>query len=125
MKAIQLSFLAVFGLVAVSLAQTKALEKAVIKTPTVQCDMCKETIEARLGHEYGVMSVAVNVRRKTTTVSWLTDRTNLETIKDAIAVIGYDADDVPADEISYKKLPKCCKKPEPKKPVVAATPVKN
>ena len=38
--------------------------------------------------------------------------TNIENVKTAIANAGYDADDVKADEGAYKKLPKCCKKPE-------------
>ncbi|MEY4336862.1 MAG: hypothetical protein RLZZ45_1781, partial [Bacteroidota bacterium] len=41
----------------------------------------------------------------------LTDRTNLENIKAAIANTGYDAEDVKAAPDAYNKLPKCCKKP--------------
>ena len=46
------------------------------------------------------------------TVKYLTDRTNIEEIKTAIANCGYDADDVPATEEAYQRLPKTCKKPE-------------
>jgi mercuric ion binding protein len=45
-------------------------------------------------------------------VTYLWDRTTIENIKTAIANIGYDADDVTADEEAYKKLPTCCKKPQ-------------
>lgn len=114
MKMLSLICISLFTCMA-SFGQTKAVQKAVIKAPTLQCDMCKENIETRLGKEYGVSTVRVDYRRKTITVSWLTDRTNLETIKDVISVMGYDADDVPADPIGYAKLPKCCKKPEAKK----------
>ena len=51
MKHIQLTIVALFALVFTSVAQQKATDKAVIKTPTVQCDMCKERIEKYLGHE--------------------------------------------------------------------------
>ena len=54
----------------------------------------------------------VNWRRKETTVKYLTERINIDEIKTAIANAGYDADDVPANEDSYKRLPKTCKKPE-------------
>ncbi len=111
MKQLQLSFIALLGLVFTSFAQQKATDKAVIKTPTVQCDMCKEKIENYLAHQYGITSVKVDVKKKTTTVTWITDRTNIEVIKTAIANAGYDADDVTADETAYKRLPKCCKKP--------------
>ena len=35
----------------------------------------------------------------------------IENIKTTIANLGYDAEDIEADESAYKKLPKCCKKP--------------
>jgi len=93
-------------------AQTKAQLTAKITTPTVQCDMCKERIETYLKRYDGVTYVNVNMKRKETTVKYLTDRTNVENIKTAIANAGYDADDVPANPDAYKELPKCCKKPE-------------
>lgn len=111
MKHVQLTLFAIAGLFFTSFAQQKATDKAVINTPTVQCDMCKEKIEKYLSREDGVISSKVNVKKKTTTVAWITDRTNIEIIKTAIANAGYDADDVTADETAYKKLPKCCKKP--------------
>ncbi len=111
MKQLQLSLIGLLGLAFTSFAQQKATDKAVIKTPTVQCDMCKEKIENYLAHQYGITSVKVDVKKKITTVTWITDRTNIEVIKTAIANAGYDADDVTADEIAYKRLPKCCKKP--------------
>lgn len=111
MKYLQLSFLSLLVLVLSATAQQKAVGKATISTPTVQCEMCKATIEKYVLRQYGVSSVKVDFKKKTTTVTWLTDRTNIENIKAAIATAGYDADDVAAEEASYKKLPKCCKKP--------------
>lgn len=93
-------------------AQTKTSLTAKINTPTVQCDMCKERIESYLKRYDGVLSVNVNVKKKETTVKYLTDRTNIENLKTAIANAGYDADDVPANPDAYKELPKCCKKTE-------------
>ena len=118
MKHLQLTIIALLGLISTSFAQQKVNDKVVIKTPTVQCDMCKEKIENYLAHQYGITSVNVNVKKKITTVTWITDRTNIEIIKAAIATAGYDADDVTADEIAYKKLPACCKKTEEKTPAV-------
>src|SRR5688572_20885752 len=112
MKKLQLSLIAVLGFGLMSFAQQKATAKAVIKTPSVQCEMCKDKIEKYVSRQYGISAVKVDVKKKITTVSWLTDRTNIENIKAAIATAGYDADDVAAEESSYKRLPKCCKKPE-------------
>jgi copper chaperone CopZ len=93
-------------------AQTKAIQTVKISTPTVQCDMCKKTIEDLLKRYDGVMTVNVNVKKKETTVKYITDRVNEETIKAAIANAGYDANEIAANPESYKALPKCCKKPE-------------
>jgi copper chaperone CopZ len=93
-------------------AQTKAVMTTKISTPTVQCEMCKNTIESYLKRMDGVMSVNVNVRRKETTIKYVTDRTNEEAIKTAIANAGYDANEIKATADAYKALPKCCKKPE-------------
>jgi len=109
MKQIILSVMA-FCFAGIVTAQTKAAVTAKIKTPTVQCEMCKKKIETYLKRYDGVMSVVVNYKKKETTVKYLTDRTDIEQIKTAIANAGYDADDVPANEESYEKLPQCCKK---------------
>ncbi len=120
MKAISLSLLAVFCMVSVSFAQyQKVSGKAVIQTPTVQCETCKDRVEFFLGRQYGVTSVRVNTRQKTTTVTWLNDRTNLENIKVFIANMGFDADDIEREESAFKRLPKECKlHPRPVKPPV-------
>lgn len=95
-----------------SSAQTKAMLTAKISTPTVQCEMCKKKIEDYLKRYDGVTMVNANYKRKEVTVKYLTDRTNDEVLKAAIANAGYDAGDVKANPEAYKSLPKCCKKPE-------------
>ena len=110
MKAISLSFLSVLCIISVGFGQQQKVSgKAVIKTPTVLCDKCKDRVEFFISHEVGVTSVKVNIKQKTTTVTWLNDRTTLENIKVAIANLGYDADDIEAEEGSFKRLPKECK----------------
>ena len=102
--------------------QIKTADKAVIKTPAVRTDGCKERVEFYISKEFGVTSVKVDIKRNTTTVTWLTDRTTLENIKVAIANLGFDADDIEAEEFAYKRLPKECKRPEEKP---KAQPAKN
>ena len=111
MKKIKLTLLALAGFVTVGFTQQKAVERVVIKTPTVQCEQCKDRIENYLKREPGISAVKVDYKKKTTTITYLTDRNNIEQLKTAIANAGYDADDVTADDEAYKKLPKCCKKP--------------
>lgn len=111
-------------------AQTRAQLTAKIKTPNALCWECQKRIETTLARYDGVLSVKVNFKRGETTVKYLTDRIDIEQIKTAIANMGYDADDVSANEDAYKRLPKSCKKPEDggghpvpkKKPVAEAVP---
>jgi mercuric ion binding protein len=115
MKKIQILLLVMIGGCSFAMAQVVkkgGLEIATIKTPTVQCQECKERIENYLSREEGVTKVVADYKRKITKVTYVTDRTNLENVKTAIANLGYDADDVTANPESYKKLPTCCKKPE-------------
>ena len=104
----------VVGITTVSLAQVKkkAVQTVTIKTPTVQCEMCKKRIEDFMAKEEGVTKTVVDYKRKQVKVTYYTDRTNIENIKTSIANVGYDADDVAANPESYQKLRKCCKKPE-------------
>jgi periplasmic mercuric ion binding protein len=113
MKKFPLFLSFILGLTAsTTFAQTPARMTAVIKTPTVQCEECKDRIEKYLSHEDGILKVNEDYKRKTCTVTWLTDRTNIENIKTDIANVGYDADDITAEPDAYKRLPLCCKKPE-------------
>ena len=111
MKQVILSVL-VCAITVTAFAQTKAVQTAKIKTPTVVCEKCKDRIETYLKRYDGILSTNVNYRSKETTVKYLSDRTNIEEIKTAIANAGYDADEVTAEETAYKKLPKCCKRPD-------------
>lgn len=127
MKKIFLALLAVGGGSLVSSAQVKASQTIKIKTPTIGCEDCKNRIEAYLKRYDGVTYVLVNWRQKNVTVKFLNDRTNIEEIKTAISNCGYDADDIPAFEDAYKRLPKTCKKPDDggpnKAPNIHAPPV--
>ncbi|MEO6915692.1 MAG: heavy-metal-associated domain-containing protein [Chitinophagaceae bacterium] len=113
MRKFKMLFIALIGFSTLTMAQTKkkALETITIKTPSVQCDKCKDRIERYMTKEEGVTKTVVDYKRKVTKVTYWTDRTNPENIKTTIANVGYDADDVTANEESYGKLPSCCKKP--------------
>lgn len=91
-----------------SFAIQKETKTIGIKTSAV-CAMCKERIERDLVFEKGIKQVNVNLESKTITVTYRVDKTNPQNIRRAIAKLGYWADEVPADEAGYKKLPECCK----------------
>jgi mercuric ion binding protein len=112
MKNLFLLTLLIIGSVGTGFAQAKkGIQTVTISTPTVQCEMCKNRIEKYLIREDGVQKVNVDYKKKKTKVTFVAERTNIENIKTAIANVGYDADDITANEESYDKLPNCCKKP--------------
>lgn len=110
MRKIQFLLCFLIGFSTVSMAQ--AVKTVVINVPTVQCQECKDRIEKQLSHEEGVNKSIVDYKRKTVKVTYITDRTNPENIKAAIANAGYDADDMTAEPDAYRRLPTCCKKTE-------------
>lgn len=113
MKKLLLLTLTVVGFVFFGFSQSKkGTQTVAIKTPTVQCESCKKRIENYMVREDGVQKVTVDYKKKVTKVTFVNERTNIENVKTAIANLGYDADNVTANEESYKKLPLCCKKPE-------------
>ena len=93
-----------------STAQIKPIQSAIIKTPDALCIECKTRIENYLKRYDGLLEVNVNYRKGEAKVKYVSDRTDIEQIKAAIANAGYDADDVLAAENQYKKLPNKCKK---------------
>jgi periplasmic mercuric ion binding protein len=112
MKKLLIAAIITLGFSTIGLSQqpTKALLTVKIKTPNALCENCKNRIEAYLKRYDGVTFINVNFRKGETQIKYLTDRINIEEIKTAIANCGYDADDVPATEDAYNRLPKSCKK---------------
>ena len=123
MKKILLAAVATIGLSMAGFSQIKAIRTDTMKTPNAQCENCKKRIEDYVKYYDGILEINVNYRKGQTKVKYLTDRINIEEIKAYIANCGYDADDVPAAEDAYNRLPKSCKKfedggghPKPKTP---------
>ncbi len=85
----------------------KKIEEAVIQT-SAQCGDCKERIESKLNYTKGVVFGELDLDSKKVTVRYKTKSISLQEIKQAIASIGYSADDVKAKEEDVLKLPKCC-----------------
>lgn len=110
MKKLLITAITVIGITFTGLAQTKAVLTAIIKTPNALCENCKKRIEGYVKPYDGVLEIMVNYRKAETKVKYITDRINIEEIKAYIANCGYDADNVPAAEDAYKRLPKSCKK---------------
>lgn len=109
MKSIFVSLFILFA--TSSFAQFKKPVVVQIKTPQAACVECKDKIEKFMKYEEGIAKIVVDIRKKITTVTYLSDRTNIENIKTTLANLGFDADEVTANEETYKRLPACCKRP--------------
>ena len=80
-----------------------------VKT-SAKCGMCKKRIERDLGVSKGIVSSSLDLTDKVVTITYNTKKTNPEKIKAVIAKIGYDADEVVANQKSHDALPGCCQK---------------
>lgn len=91
-------------------AQDKNKTETVVIKSSVVCGMCDARVKKELAYEKGVTDIQVDLKEKLITVEYKPGRTDVEKIKKAITKIGYDADDLMADEKAYDKLPACCKR---------------
>lgn len=91
-----------------NMAQRANMEEVKIASPVV-CGICKETIEKGLMKERGVKHVNVDLDTKLVTVTFNSSQISTGAIRRAISMLGYDADEVPADKSVYENLPACCK----------------
>lgn len=102
--------------VTVGLQGQEKKEKKKNKTVTVEiqtsavCGMCKDRLEHDIAFEKGVKSVKLDDDTKVLTIKYKEGKNTKENLKVAITKVGYDADDLIADEKAYNALPACCKK---------------
>lgn len=115
MKNIKIVLVVLFTLTAsVGFAQKKT-EKAVIQT-AFYCDHCKacetcgQNFQKNMLKIKGVKMYELDEKAMTITVFYDPKKTDLETIRQGISILGFDADDLKADAIAYEKLDQCCKK---------------
>ncbi len=92
------------------LAQTtENQEVADIKVKTTAvCGMCKGRIESNLGTQKGVVSAKLDLPTNIISIQYKTTEVTKEVLLAFISNMGYAADDIPANQVSYDKLPKCC-----------------
>ena len=120
MKTLRKLSLLTFVLAMFSFVSVHAQEKAKpAKSTTIQikttgeCDMCKKKIEGEIGKMAGVKKAELDVATHVLTVEYNPKKVSPDKIRKAISEIGYDADDVKANNRAQKELPQCCQ-PKPK-----------
>jgi len=98
-----------------SAQQQKTIQTATIKTAIYcdhcrNCETCGDKFNRTLLKEKGVQMVVLDEKSMTIKVTYNSKKTDLQKIKQAISKLGYDADDVKAEEVAYAGLDDCCKK---------------
>ena len=91
-------------------AQKSSEETITIKS-VIACQTCVDLIQKELPYRAkGIKTVKANAATDEIVVTYKSDKTTPEGIRKAITLIGYDADNMKADETAFKKLPEHCRK---------------
>jgi periplasmic mercuric ion binding protein len=110
-------FIAVFSILTINASAQK--ETVQIKT-SAECvaNCCKDRIEEEMQFTKGVTAVNLNIESQVLTVTFKTKKNSVENIRKIISSIGYDADDVRANESAHNALPNCCQSLDFSKPKI-------
>lgn len=73
------------------------------------CDQCKKRIEKAAYSVSGVKSADWNIEDHTLHLILNEQKSSVADVKNAIAKVGHDTDDVKALEADYQQLHTCCK----------------
>lgn len=92
---------------ALGFKQEAKTQLVTIKT-SAECGQCKDRIESKLNYTKGIVFSELDFKTKDLTVKFKPAKITLEQIKQIVAEIGYDADDVKANVDAQKALPMCC-----------------
>ncbi len=93
-----------------AIAQKAKKTKTVIIKTSTECGMCKTRIEKAMAYEKGIVSSNLNIDKAELTVTYKPHKTDPDKIRLAISSIGYDADNLKANQKAHDDLPDCCQK---------------
>ena len=84
-------------------------ETVQIKT-SAECvaNCCKDRIEEEMQFTKGVTAVNLDIKSQVLTVTFKTKKNSVENIRTIISNLGYNADDIKANESAHNALPNCC-----------------
>ncbi len=113
-KILILIITAIFLAPGINAQEKKDKKKKELVTIEVQtsakCGQCKERLEHDMAFEKGVKFVELDNDTKILTIKYKEGKNTKENLKKAITKIGYDADEMLADQEAHDALPKCCQK---------------
>ncbi len=114
MQKLLFSFLMVCGFSTTAVAQSKVatikIQASIYCDHCKQCESCGTRLEKAVFSEKGIKRVDIDETEKTLNVVYNPNKTSPEKIRQAIAKVGFDADEVKGDPKAYAALDDCCKK---------------
>lgn len=97
----------IIAMLSAGITSAQKSQTVVIQT-SAECGMCKDRIESKLNYVKGIKFADLDIDSKQLTVKFDTRKIQLIEIKNMVAALGYNADEVPANQEEVKKLPACC-----------------
>ncbi len=91
-----------------SMKEGNPVKQVVSIQTNAQCGDCKDRIEKELNFTKGVILADLDLDTKIVEIKYSTKRTSPEKLREVISSIGYNADEVKANEQAQSELPKCC-----------------
>lgn len=88
--------------------EKKAKYETVVIQTSAECGDCEERIANMLNYTKGVKFSELDIESKKLTVKFQPAKISLETIKQKLVELGYDADEMKANPEAQQKLPSCC-----------------
>jgi copper chaperone CopZ len=108
-KVLKAGFIFLLTVISFTVFAQKSEETITIKS-VIACQTCVDRIQKDLPYRAkGIKTVTASVATNEIVVTYRTDKTAPNDIRKAITAIGYDADDMKADEAAFKKLPEHCR----------------
>jgi periplasmic mercuric ion binding protein len=97
-----------FSILTVNAWAQKETVNILTSAPCVGMLCCKEKIEEKMQFTRGVTAVDLEIETGILTVTFKTKKTDADKLRKVISSIGYNADDVKANEQAHDNLPSCC-----------------
>ena len=104
-------------------AQIKNAKTSIVKVYG-NCEMCETTIE-KAANKSKVSKADWNEETKIATITYDSNKTNVDAVLKNIALAGYDNQSFLAPDAAYNKLPGCCKYEREKKTAMLTQPAKD
>lgn len=108
MKNVVLILFAVMFVHFANAQEKKAKYETVVIQTSAECGDCKDRIEGLLNYTKGVKYSELEIESKKLTVKFQPAKISLDTIKQKLSDLGYDADEIKANPEAQQKLPSCC-----------------